>query len=146
MNRGYDWRLGKVRSIATDGKVIYDTALFKLRLSDALESAYDPFLKVALGTLLNSLEALKSHMTFWSDGLIMNGKLNNLLLNQDNSPALVDSNCLLMAINDTIQFTSLSGWSVISHLGTSVIAISGNNILCTGAGTLYNLILSDGIN
>lgn len=58
MNRGYDWRLGKVRSIATDGKVIYDTALSKFRLSDALESAYDPFLKVRLGALLNQFDAL----------------------------------------------------------------------------------------
>lgn len=56
MNRGYDWRLGKVRSIATDGKVIYDTALSKYRLSDALEAAYDPILKLKLGTLLNQNE------------------------------------------------------------------------------------------
>ena len=52
MNRGYDWRLGKVRSIATDGKVIYDTALSMFRLSDAFEHTYDPLL-TSLGTLLN---------------------------------------------------------------------------------------------
>jgi len=56
MNRGYDWRLGKVRSIATDGKVIYDTALSMFRLSDALEAAYDPFVKTSLGALLNPTE------------------------------------------------------------------------------------------
>jgi len=55
MNRGYDWRLGKVRSIATDGKVIYDTALSKFRLSDAFEHTYDPLLNT-LGTLLNPIE------------------------------------------------------------------------------------------
>jgi hypothetical protein len=55
MNRGYDWRLGKVRSIAIDGKVIYDTALSKFRLSDAFEHTYDPFLNT-IGTLLNSFD------------------------------------------------------------------------------------------
>ena len=54
MNRGYDWRLGKVRSIATDGKVIYDTALSMFRLSDAFEHTYDPLL-TSLGTLLNPI-------------------------------------------------------------------------------------------
>jgi len=57
MNRGYDWRLGKVRSIATDGKVIYDTALPKFRLSDAFEHTYDPLLNT-LGTLLNQTEVI----------------------------------------------------------------------------------------
>ena len=55
MNRGYDWRLGKVRSIATDGKVIYDTALSMFRLSDAFEHTYDPLL-TSLGTLLNPID------------------------------------------------------------------------------------------
>ena len=57
MNRGYDWRLGKVRSIATDGKVIYDTALSMFRLSDAFEHTYDPLLGT-LSTLLNPLPDL----------------------------------------------------------------------------------------
>lgn len=63
MNRGYDWRLGKVRSIATDGKVIYDTALSKFRLSDAFEHTYDPFLKLILGTLLNPLPETEIEFT-----------------------------------------------------------------------------------
>jgi len=70
MNRGYDWRLGKVRSIATDGKIIYDTALSKFRLSDALEAAYDPFIKTQLGTLLNYPPAYEL-ATLWLDGSIV---------------------------------------------------------------------------
>jgi hypothetical protein len=54
MNRRYDWRLGKVRSVDTGGQVIYDTALSRFRLADDGEGTpYDPLLGVRVGTLLN---------------------------------------------------------------------------------------------
>ena len=88
----------------------------------------------------------KSSMAFWSDGVIVDGKLNNILGDQDMSPSLVESNCLTLAVSDTIDFTDLSGWSVVSSGGTATIEVSGNSISCTGAGTLYNMVLSDGTN
>lgn len=57
MNRRYDWRLGKVRSVDTGGQVIYDTALSRFRLADDGEGTpYDPLLGVRVGTLLNSID------------------------------------------------------------------------------------------
>jgi len=82
---------------------------------------------------------------FYSDGLITDGKLNNLSRGQDGTPLLVESNCLEMAIDDTIDFNDLDGWSIISSGGTAVIEIDNNSVKCTTGGTLYNLILSDGI-
>ncbi len=56
MNRRYDWRLGKVRSVDTGGQVIYDTALSRFRLADDGEGTpYDPLLGVRVGTLLNQI-------------------------------------------------------------------------------------------
>ena len=92
------------------------------------------------------LSQYKSLMAFWSDGVIVDGKLNNILGDQEMSPSLVESNCLQIAIDDTIAFTSLEGWSLVLNLGTAEVEISGNNILCIGAGTLYKLILNDGEN
>jgi len=92
------------------------------------------------------LSQYKSLMAFWSDGVIVDGKLNNILGDQEMSPSLRESNCLQIAIDDTIAFTSLEGWSLVSNLGTAEVEISGNNILCIGAGTLYKLILNDGEN
>jgi len=83
---------------------------------------------------------------FWSDGSIVDNKLGVKYGSQDNAPALVDSYCLIMDVNDTIAFTSLAGWSIISKEGTATIEVNGNNILCTVAGSLYNLIMSDGTN
>lgn len=100
-----------------------------------------------LGTR-NSDESLSSYWItrseFWSDGSIIDGKLLNLKNDQTKTPSLVDSYCLVMAVNDTITFTSLAGWSIVSHGGTSVIIIEGNTIKCTTEGTLFNMILSDG--
>jgi len=81
---------------------------------------------------------------FWSDGTIVDGKLNNTLGDQDITPSLVESNCLQMAVDDTIDFDDLSGWSIVSGGGTAEISIVGNSVKCTSEGTLYNLILSDG--
>ena len=83
---------------------------------------------------------------FSSDGTIEDGKLKNLIGSQDNAPSLVDSYCLTMAVDDTIAFTSLSGWNVVSKEGTAVVEISSNNVVCTTGGSLYNLIMSDGVN
>ena len=70
MNRGYDWRLGKVRSIATDGKVIYDTALSRFRLADDGEGTpYDPLLGVRVGTLLNQEPDAPEGAILTEDGL-----------------------------------------------------------------------------
>ena len=83
---------------------------------------------------------------FWSDGKILDGRLKDILGRTEVEPSLVDSNCLTMAVDDTITFASLAGWSLVSNLGTAVVEINGNNILCTTAGSLYKLILSDGTN
>lgn len=83
---------------------------------------------------------------YCSDGTIVDGKLLNLKGDQNTSPTLVESNCLQMAVDDVISFADLSGWSIISHLGTATLVIDGNDVKCTNAGTLYNLILSDGAN
>ena len=88
----------------------------------------------------------KTRSTFWSDGSIVGGKLLNLKSDQSLSPSLVDSNCLAIAVDDTITFASLVGWSIISHEGTAEIIIEANTVKCTSAGTLYNMILSDGTN
>lgn len=104
-------------------------------------------MRLSLGNRIDSVSGggILSKSTFYSDGLIENNKLK-AVYGSIYEPALVDSNCLIMAIDDTISFASLSGWSIISKLGTATIIINGNTIKCTGAGTLYNLILSDGTN
>jgi len=59
MNRRYDWRLGKVRSVDTGGQVIYDTALSRFRLADDGEGTpYDPLLGVRVGTNVNLFDEL----------------------------------------------------------------------------------------
>lgn len=84
--------------------------------------------------------------TFWSDGTIEDGRLKDVLGRTEVEPALVDSNCLIIAVDDTITFASLAGWSIVSNLGTATIVIDGNTVKCTGAGSLYKMILSDGTN
>lgn len=57
---------------------------------------------------------------------------------------LVESNCLSFdGVDDIISFTDLTGVSIVSYGGTSTLSINGNNIEGT-AGTVYNLLLSDG--
>lgn len=92
------------------------------------------------------LDHIVNKSLFYSDGTITDGKLTNLKGNQNTAPSLVDSNCIELAVNDTIDFDDLSGWLIISWGGTAEIEISGNSVLCTSDGTLYNLIMTDGIN
>jgi len=90
------------------------------------------------------LNYLINKSIFYSDGIINDNKLNNIKGDQDMAPSLIESNCLDMAIDDTVDFDDLSGWSIISSEGTSEIEINGNSVKCTSAGILYNLILNDG--
>jgi len=53
MNRGYDWRLRRVRSMDTGGITVYDSALGRVRLSDSGDSSYDPLLGFRLGSNVN---------------------------------------------------------------------------------------------
>jgi hypothetical protein len=40
--------------------------------------------------------------------------------------------------------TSLAGITVTSNAGTATISVSGNTIICSGNGTVYNVLLSNG--
>lgn len=102
---------------------------------------FSPLMQKSLGSWSSYWKTLS---TFWSDGTVDDGKLKDVLGRTDLEPSLVESNCIQIAINDTIVFDDLSGWSLVSNLGTAVVEISGDTIICTTGGTLYKLILSDG--
>jgi len=63
----------------------------------------------------------------------------------DNVIVPVKSYCAEFGSGDTIDFTDLTGVTVVSHDGTATLTVSGNSVVCTsGVGTAWNLLLSDG--
>lgn len=53
----------------------------------------------------------------------------------------VNVSCVYIDLASYISFPNISGLSLESYQGTSSIELSGNNIICTSPGTLYNIIL-----
>lgn len=100
---------------------------------------------VGVGVGVGGAPNILAKSIFLSNGIIENNKIKSII-GSAHEPSLVDSNCLNIAVNDTISFTSLAGWSIVSKMGTATIGIVGNTVKCTGAGTLYNMVLSDGTN
>lgn len=64
-------------------------------------------------------------------------------LNNDGS--FVKSHCGTITTATVLTCTtSLAGITVTSNAGTATISVSGNTIICSGNGTVYNVLLSNG--